>query len=134
MTESKPAPVTLAASDPLPLHIEQGLHALRTLGAPKRLAQGSAWSEVVADAERLARDGWARKALALGWHPLELFGCGRRNSGEFESLAVWLAGGKVALIDGVSAIAMDGRTHRVFNRRRIDVAEVVFLWDLGRGR
>lgn len=126
-------PVATCTKD-LPLELVEGLSLLARMRPPRLRDQG-AWAEVVRDAETIAADGWAEQALALGWQPLEIFGCGKRGSGDFESLAIWVAGRRVVLLDDASAIATDGPHHAVFNRRRnanTDFSSrAVFLWDLG---
>ena len=71
----------------LPHGVTAGLRRLNVM-RPPRLLKPDAWPVAVSDALRLARDGWAAKALALGWHELDLFGavpdprgrpCGRRD-------------------------------------------------------
>jgi hypothetical protein len=110
----------------LPPAIRMGLNSLR-LNRPPRITNPEVWSVIVADAAGIASEGWARMALALGWHPLDLFGCSA--DGDFEGLAVWLAGRRLVLIDEQSAIVAEGGRRSVFNRREHDGA--VHLWELG---
>ncbi len=115
----------------LPAALAAGLASLRAKPAP-RITRPDVWPEIVADAERLARCGWAAQALALGWEPLQLFGCSPAAGGiaDLEGLAVWLAGRRIILLDSRSVIVANGpRSRSIFNRRSMDGA--VFLWELG---
>jgi hypothetical protein len=115
----------------LPAPIQAGLEVLRSKRAP-RLARPELWPGIVSDALRLAREGWAGKALALGWDPLQLWGCSPLKGGDVdrEGLAVCLAGRQVALLDELTAIMeSQAGTHSVFRRRPTDGA--LLLWDLG---
>jgi hypothetical protein len=119
----------------LSLPIAAGLASLAKMNPPRRLKAGCRWDEIKGDAARLAAEGWALNALALGWHPLELFGCGGQSSSDFEGLAVWLSGRKVALLDERSAVAAHGGAHFIFNRRHgfdPSTSGGVFLWEFGR--
>lgn len=114
----------------LPPAIVAGLESMRGL-PPPRLSNQSTWHEVRRDAEWLAASGWAGKALALGWDPLAVFGCGQQGSRQYEGLAVWLAGRRLVLLDEHSAIAVEGRARSVFHVPRTP-ARAVFLWAFGR--
>lgn len=105
---------------------------------PRKVEKAANWAAVVGDALRLAREGWASKALALGWSVHDLFGVGPRDSWEFEGLAVWLAGREVVLLDEQRAIAGAGRDRSIFVRSGMGhgthpVVAPVLLWDFGRG-
>jgi hypothetical protein len=85
----------------------------------------------VADALRLASEGWAQQALALGWEPLQLFGFRDDEPDDCQGLAVWLVGRRALLLDEGSCMVEDGpRSYSIFNRRPMDGA--VFLWEIGR--
>ena len=116
----------------LPADIRSGLAALRVMAAP-RITRPEVWAAVVADAVRIASDGWAAHALRLGWSPLELWGCspGGGNS-DHEGLAVWLNGRRVLLLDDATCIVESGPDARsVFHRRSV-AGGGVFLWEMGR--
>jgi hypothetical protein len=88
---------------------------------------------VVADAVRLASDGWAVHALGLGWSALDLWGCSPEPGGDADQdgLAVWIDGRRVLLLDADSCIVeSQPRAHSVFNRCSV-AAGGVFLWDIG---
>lgn len=117
--------------DSLPVSVSAGLRRLRSMAAPK-LLRPEVWPRVVSDALRLARDGWATKALALGWSPLDLFGAVPDADGDPHSagLAVWLAGRKLLAISAMTATVEDGEGRAYFNRREQVGAKL--LWELGR--
>src|SRR5665213_1163529 len=115
----------------LPPDLSDGLESLRAMAAP-RITRPEVWPEIVSDALLLARDGWAETAMALGWSPLQLWGCSPDRGGNpaDDGLAVWLAGRRVLLIDGASCIVESGpKARAVFSRR--PAAGAVFLWQLG---
>lgn len=107
----------------LPSEIIVGLNRLRGLHLP-HITRPKVWPEIVADAQRLASEGWANSALGLGWSPLELWGW----SPEREGLAVWLAGRPLVLVDDRMAIVRVGMVRSVFNRRNSQSTR--FLWEL----
>jgi hypothetical protein len=134
---SKPPsdPFEGAASGPfqgLPGELVTGLLKLQSMPMP-RITLPPVWPEIVADARRLGAEGWAVQALALGWKPLELFGCcGRADSDQMQAgLAVWLAGRRVLLLDALSCMVEDGQGRSIFYGRSVAPGGV-FLWDLGR--
>jgi len=113
----------------LPADILAGLGRLKAEPGP-RIANPAVWPEVVADACRLADEGWAAKALALGWEALELFGASPAVGGDdrLDSLAVWLGGRQLVLIGEHSAVVAEGRARSIFPR--FDPAGAVMLWEL----
>lgn len=117
----------------LPPTVRDGLAALARLAAP-RLCRPELWPRVVADALRLATDGWATQALSLGWSPLDLFGAVPDPAGDphGDGLAVWLSGRKVVALTADGAAVLNGDTGRTyFLRPRAPGA--VLIWALGRG-
>ena len=111
--------------------IRAGLVALKTMAAP-RLVLPEVWPTVVADALTLAKDGWASKAMALGWDVLDLYGAvtGRDGYADADGLAVWLAGRPLLAISATYASVGDDNSRSYFNRcNRLGTA---LLWDLGK--
>lgn len=108
----------------LPPEIVVGLNRLRGMHVP-HITRPEVWPEIVADAQRLASEGWAVSALGLGWSPLELWGW----SPEQEGLAVWLAGRPLVLVDDTMAIVRVGSLRSVFNRCPATGAKL--LWEMG---
>jgi hypothetical protein len=137
-TEESPPPAAQAGSGlVLPSAVTLGIHKLTSLRAP-RVTRPAVWAEVVADACRLANDGWAAQALALGWSVGDLFGIGPKDDWDFEGLAVWLRSRKLLLLDADTAIAADGEGRDYFERGgarhgRMPTIDPVMLWDFGRG-
>lgn len=114
LAESAPPEIAPAVS-PVSSEIANGLAILSGRRTPRGCAD-DVWREIVTDANRIAREGWAEQALALGWSLTDLFGIGPNDDWEFSGLAVWLASRKVLLIDGAKAIAGAGDSHAIFHR------------------
>lgn len=116
----------------LPPSIVAGLKKLRSMAAPK-LRRPEVWPGVVSDAVRLARDGWAAKALALGWLPLDLFGAVVDPDGDpfADGLAVKLGGRPIIAMCASFATVDDGSGGRVFLHCATG-EDVRLLWELGR--
>ncbi len=91
-----------------------------------------AWRQVTRDALSIARDGWAAKALALGWSPLDLFGAVTDRDGyaDADGLAVWLGGRPIFAIWETHASVGDGVGWAFFNR--CNRLGTTLLWDIGR--
>lgn len=118
----------------LPASIQDGLVALGTMAAP-RLRHPERWPGVVADAHRLASDGWAAQALNLGWDVLDLFGAVPDPAGDpdADGLAVKLNGRRVLALCGSFATVEDqGRGRSYLHRGNTEGARL--LWALHRGR
>jgi len=116
----------------LPAPIRAGLYELLRQPCP-RITRPEVWPEIIGDAVRLADEGWAAKALALGWPPLALWGCSPDKGGnpDHDGLAVILARRRIVLLDERIAIIEAGAGARVlFNVR--SMAGAVMLWELGR--
>jgi hypothetical protein len=105
---------------------------------PPRLRDPAVWRAVLDDAETLLRDGWAARALALGWHPLELYGADATGGDQYNGLAVWLDRRRIVVLDETHAVIRDGDWRRFLNRQRhfLDGGDgrglAVFLWQFGR--
>ncbi len=94
--------------------IEAGLIKLRGRRPPK-LTRPNMWAGVVLDAVQIHSQGWAEKALGLGWSILDLYGIGK-DSHDFAGLAVWLEGRKMLMLDADRAVASDHNGRHHFNR------------------
>ncbi|WP_267394980.1 MULTISPECIES: hypothetical protein [unclassified Sphingomonas] len=123
----------------LPGTLAASLRHLEGLPPPRKLEQPSGWAGVVADALTLARDGWAAKALALGWTAGDLFGIGRRDDWDFQGLAVWLDGRRILMLDEKHAIVAgnpaDYRSAFIRGGMRHGTHPTVtpvMLWEFGR--
>lgn len=115
----------------LPSEMSAGLRRLAAMGAP-RLVSPETWPVAVADALRLVTNGWALKALALGWLPLDLFGAVTDPVGDpySEGLAVWLERRPVLALTADYAVADDGSGGRSYFNRMARTGACL-LWDLG---
>ena len=103
--------------------------ALASLPQGKSAVFGSseAWRDVVADARRIAAEGWAAQALALGWSLHDLFSI----LDDRESLSVWLRGRRMVLVDTECAVAIrPGQRAEYYTRRELPGAKL--LWELER--
>lgn len=108
-----------------------GLRRLDAMPVPHVVGRG-AWRPIVDDALRIARDGWAASALALGWSEDDLFGIGSHDDLKFAGLAVWLRGRTILVVDEARAIVADGDRRAAFNRRNLRGVMPVMLWQFGR--
>lgn len=120
---------------PLPASVVMGLRSLAKMAAP-RVTRPEVWPEIVADALNLASEGWAVRALSLGWSPLNLWGCsplrGDEANPDHDGLAVRLCGRRLILLDDSGALIDAGGNHRARFSRRHHSDGAIFLWELGR--
>lgn len=122
----------------LPAPLVASLRMLDTLPPPRRIERPECWRAVVNDALRIAREGWAAKAMRLGWTEHDLFGVGPVDDREFAGLAVWLVGRPLVSITLDRAMARGGDAFcSVFVRggpghgTQPTIAPVL-LWEFGR--
>lgn len=113
------------------------LARLKRLSPPPKIATQDNWAGVVSDALRLAQEGWAVKAIALGWSWADLFGVGPADDYEFAGLAVWINGRSIAALDERLAIVIERGKRDTFIRGGLGhgthpTVEPVLLWGLGR--
>lgn len=128
----QPAPPAAAPeSYGLDAGLAADLRRLEAMPAPRVIGRG-AWRPIVDDAMRIARDGWAASALALGWSEADLFGIGPHDDVEFAGLAVWLRGRPIVVVDVARAIVADGDRRAAYNRRSLRGVKSVLLWQFGR--
>lgn len=121
----------------LPPDIAAGLERLQRTPTARFRGDTAAWTRAVDDAHALAVDGWAGKALALGWNVYDVFGIGKRESLDFAGLAVWLEGREVVAMDADRAIVRAHGSRAYFERGgwghgRDASADPVLLWQFGR--
>lgn len=92
------------------------------------------WLQFIDDCGRFIDDGWAAHAKALGWGPLDLFGCNRDKPFARISQAglVWLLEGRklVALTAETAAIVTRSGGKLNFYRRQLETGGVP-AWELG---
>jgi hypothetical protein len=127
------------ASFGLPDNLAASIHRLETLPPPRKLEHPENWPGVVADALTIAREGWAAKALALGWTAGDLFGIGARDDWDFQGLALWLNGRRILMLDAKHAIVAGNQAdyRSAFTRGGMrhgthPTVTPVMLWDFGR--
>ncbi len=92
------------------------------------------WLGFVDDCGRFQDGGWAVRAAAFGWGPLDLFGCDReRPFARVDHLGLlWLLnGGSVVELHRDRAILETERGARqCYRRRPVEVGRVVLAWEL----
>ena len=118
----------------LPPEIETGLEWLGKSRCPREI-NPTRWPSAVADAVQLGEDGWAAKALALGWSDLDLFGvvAARNGDPDADGLAVKLAGRRLlALCASFATIDLGNGGRSYLHRGSNEGARL--LWALGRVR
>lgn len=115
----------------LPLPIAGGLAGLPVMACPREL-NAARWPVAVADAVKLGTDGWAAKAIALGWSDLDMFGVVAAPDGdpEADGLAVKLAGRRLLAISGSFATLHNGAGGRIYLHRGYNDGAVL-MWALG---
>lgn len=121
----------------LPDSLAASLRALEYMPAPRKLENSEHWRAIVRDALVIAREGWAAKAIALGWSAGDLFGIGPRGDWDFAGLAVWLRGRTLVMLDRDRAIVAVGERHAAFTRGGMGhgthpTVTPVMLWEFGR--
>jgi len=92
------------------------------------------WQTFVDDCGRFLDGRWTKRVAALGWGPLDLFGCDRERPfariGHAELL--WLVNGdRLVELDRNRAV-IERRTgaRQTFRRRPVAVGEIVLAWEL----
>lgn len=114
----------------LPADVLRGLTWLANAPPPARVDH-ERWPQTVADARLVASDGWAAKAMGLGWSALDLFGASMNGCQYGDGLAAWLRGRTLLALAETWAVARDEHGNRhYFNRPRGEGARL--LWKLGR--
>lgn len=115
----------------LPADVVAGLERLKDSPAP-RLLHPERWPAVVADALRLASEGWAASALRLGWSPLDLYGAvpDKHGDPEADGLATKLAGRRIVALCASFATVRDARSTTFIHRGNNAGAKL--MWDLVR--
>jgi hypothetical protein len=92
------------------------------------------WLRFIDDCGRFLDTGWAERAAALGWGPLDLFGCDReRPFARIDHLGLlWLRnGGSILELHRDRAILKtESGVLQTFYRRPVEVGRVVLAWEL----
>jgi hypothetical protein len=94
------------------------------------------WQTLVDDCGRFLDGGWANRVAALGWGPLDLFGCDReRPFAQIDHAGLlWLVNGGTLVELNRNRAIIEGRTgaRQTFRRRPVAVGEIVLAWELVR--
>lgn len=94
------------------------------------------WLLFIDDCGRFLDGGWAARAAAFGWGPLNLFGCDReRPFARLDRLGlIWLVNGGavVELHRDRAIIERQGGARQCYRRRPVEVGLVVLAWELAR--
>jgi hypothetical protein len=94
------------------------------------------WLRFIDDCGHFLDNGWAARATALGWGPLDLFGCDRERPFARIDRAglVWLINGRklVALTADSVAIETPSGGRQTYCRSPVEVGRVVLAWELSR--
>jgi hypothetical protein len=92
------------------------------------------WLRFVDDCGRFLDGGWAVRAAAFGWGPLDLFGCDReRPFACVDHLGLlWLLNGAsvVELHRDRAILETERGAHQCYRRRPVEVGRVVLAWEL----
>jgi len=111
----------------LPTDINAGLEKLRAMRCPC-IRRPELWDEMKADALRIATEGWATQAIALGWELLQIFGYQPSDDPDDFSLAVELAGRSIVAVDESRFYLRQGDVRSFFGRRERPLLKR-YLWD-----
>jgi hypothetical protein len=92
------------------------------------------WLSFIDDCGRFLDRGWAARAAAFGWGPLDLFGCDReRPFARLDHMGLlWLVNGGtiVELHRARAIIETAGGAQQGYRRRPVEVGRVVLAWEL----
>jgi hypothetical protein len=92
------------------------------------------WLRFIDDCGRFLDGGWADKVVALGWGPLDLFGCDReRPFARIDHMGLlWLLkGGIIVELHRDRAILQTERgVSQTYRRRPVEVGRVMLAWEL----
>ena len=91
------------------------------------------WLHFIDDCGRFLDAGWAEKAVALGWGPLDLFGADReRPFARIDHMGLlWLCKGGtiIELYRDRAVLKTQSGTRQTYRRRPVEVGRVVLAWD-----
>jgi hypothetical protein len=90
------------------------------------------WRRFIDDCGRFLDSGWADRAAAFGWEPLDLFGCNPKRHHIFPLGLLWeVNGGRlIALHRDGAIIEIKGGGRQSYRRQPVEVGRVVLAWDL----
>ena len=99
----------------------EGLATLENATPPAEISP-SRWLQFLDDCGRFLDDGWAARAHALGWKPIDLLGCNPRRGVKFgRSGLVWLLDGAklIALSANVAVVEASDGTRKKLGRLKV---------------
>jgi hypothetical protein len=92
------------------------------------------WVQFIDDCGRFLDSGWASRVEALGWGPLDLFGCDRERPFariDRAGLLLLINGGKLVALTAETATIETPTGHRqTCQRQPAEIGSVVLAWDL----
>jgi hypothetical protein len=92
------------------------------------------WLRFIDDTGRFLEGVWAERAVALGWGPLDLYGCDReRPFARVDHLGLlWLLNGGtiVELHRDRAVIETTGGARQTYRRRPVEAGRIVLAWEL----
>jgi hypothetical protein len=92
------------------------------------------WRQFIDDCGRFLDQGWANQAEALGWGPLDLFGCDRERPfarTDHQGLLWLLDGGTMLKLHRDHAVIETlGGARQTYPRRPVEVGRVMPAWEL----
>jgi hypothetical protein len=92
------------------------------------------WSQFIENCKAFLGEGWAERAAALGWGPLDLFGCDRaRPFARIDHQGLlWLLGDKriVEVHRDKAIVETTTGARQTYRRGPIDIDRVVLAWEL----
>jgi hypothetical protein len=100
---------------------------------PPRHVPPQRWLRFINDCGRFLDGGWAARAAALGWGPLQLFGCDRKRPFYIPHRGLlWeVNGGRlVELHRDRAIIEVNGGARQCYKRQPVEVGRVALAWEL----
>jgi hypothetical protein len=101
---------------------------------PPRDVPPSRWERFIDDCGRFLDEGWAEQCNALGWRPLDLFGCDRERPWARIDRAglLWLLDGRklIALTVNTAEIKAATGARQTYYRTPVEAGRVVLAWEL----
>jgi hypothetical protein len=96
------------------------------------------WEQFIDDCGRFLDLGWGNRAEAIGWGPLDLFGCDReRPLARYDHMGLlWILQGRklVALTPDSAKIDTLTGSLQTYSRRPVKMDRVTLPWDLSARR
>jgi hypothetical protein len=117
----------------IPPHWVHGIAGLESHQVPKGVP-AHRWRQFISDCHKffMAKENWAERAVELGWHDLELFGCCRRPLERLGSAGLLWAinGGRLVELHRDWAVIerASDRSRQVHQRERLKAADITVPW------